>query len=600
MKKNIPSHTAELATMTRAVARHCKSVSQIMYDEYAHLFIGPSVIVPYVYHRAQLKCFGVRAWEKGMLALGYMFAVCRHRFMHDFIDRAVKEGFIQVVILGAGYDTYGLQQGSQLKECTIFEVDHPTTQHRKCSIIKKKDIRVPDNIRYIACDLAGDDLAKALTQTGFKYTRPTCVIAEGLVSYFRYEKIEELLRGICQLAEVVTIAADYRSPKVRHAHRGSIISRWRESFRRANEQYQTFFDSNSAGKTFSQAGFTLINQFGLTELSNGTVVPLTLPDELNAVSEIYTGISDKIKKHRPGTGGQVQEHTLIHDNTSVCAIVNNKRNSYKLKCLCDDLVRSGINVLKTRHAGHAIHLAKEAHRYTTLLAIGGDGTVNEVINGMDLENQTLGVVSAGTVNCLARVWGVKGDKLTWDKISRREIKQVDLLQCILKSASQQTFQRYVLAFLALGHEAQVASLVQRLGKTRLKMYYPVANFLSTFMLPDHRATISINNTSPDLRRITSLLMSNADSSLFSSINRWSQDDGTFEVQIAKRNILTQFFHNVRILIPFDIGTTYQSGVTSCHIILEQPANLTADGELFPDIVELRIKIMPAALRVVIP
>ena len=43
-----------------------------------------------------------------------------------------------------------------------------------------------------------------------------------------------------------------------------------------------------------------------------------------------------------------------------------------------------LNVVQTRYRGHAGHVAEGAARdqYELVLALGGDGTVNEVVNGM--------------------------------------------------------------------------------------------------------------------------------------------------------------------------------------------------------------------------
>jgi len=66
----------------------------------------------------------------------------------------------------------------------------------------------------------------------------------------------------------------------------------------------------------------------------------------------------------------------------------------------------------TEGAGHAIELARAAvsDGYRYLVAVGGDGTVNEVVNGMlrsaDSRNTILGVISTGTGNSFARSAGI--------------------------------------------------------------------------------------------------------------------------------------------------------------------------------------------------
>ena len=58
----------------------------------------------------------------------------------------------------------------------------------------------------------------------------------------------------------------------------------------------------------------------------------------------------------------------------------------------------------TEHAGHARELAAEAALagYTAVLAVGGDGTVNEVVNGLAGSETLMAVLPAGTANVWAR------------------------------------------------------------------------------------------------------------------------------------------------------------------------------------------------------
>ncbi len=59
-----------------------------------------------------------------------------------------------------------------------------------------------------------------------------------------------------------------------------------------------------------------------------------------------------------------------------------------------------VEVLNTEHPNHATDLASLAGD-RLVVAAGGDGTVNEVINGLS-ENATLGILPLGTANVLAR------------------------------------------------------------------------------------------------------------------------------------------------------------------------------------------------------
>lgn len=89
-----------------------------------------------------------------------------------------------------------------------------------------------------------------------------------------------------------------------------------------------------------------------------------------------------------------------------------------------------IDVRWTEHAGHATELAL-AHRrqYDAFIAIGGDGTLNEVMNGLLSEDDhvpLVGVFSGGTANDFAAHTGeAKGLHTLLNAIERGKARSVD-------------------------------------------------------------------------------------------------------------------------------------------------------------------------------
>lgn len=65
-------------------------------------------------------------------------------------------------------------------------------------------------------------------------------------------------------------------------------------------------------------------------------------------------------------------------------------------------------VALTERPGHGTQLAREAVSagYDTVVAAGGDGTVNEVVSGIVGADVPLGIIPIGTVNVLARQFGI--------------------------------------------------------------------------------------------------------------------------------------------------------------------------------------------------
>jgi diacylglycerol kinase (ATP) len=75
------------------------------------------------------------------------------------------------------------------------------------------------------------------------------------------------------------------------------------------------------------------------------------------------------------------------------------------KCLVD--AGASVDVVDTRGKGHAGHLAAKAvlEGYGMVVAAGGDGTVNEVIQALVGTDVIMGVIPSGTVNLWAREVG---------------------------------------------------------------------------------------------------------------------------------------------------------------------------------------------------
>jgi len=78
------------------------------------------------------------------------------------------------------------------------------------------------------------------------------------------------------------------------------------------------------------------------------------------------------------------------------------------RALSSDLV---VDVAETKRRGHAQHLAAGAvhEGYDLVLLLGGDGTLNEVINGVAGTEVPLGVLPGGGTNVFARTHGITKD-----------------------------------------------------------------------------------------------------------------------------------------------------------------------------------------------
>lgn len=86
--------------------------------------------------------------------------------------------------------------------------------------------------------------------------------------------------------------------------------------------------------------------------------------------------------------------------------------------------QSWIDVAYTTSKGHAIDLSASAvaKGYRTVLALGGDGTFNEVINGVGQSDVIVAPIPAGSTNVIARTLGYPNDPVRAIQLMRRDCR----------------------------------------------------------------------------------------------------------------------------------------------------------------------------------
>jgi len=143
-----------------------------------------------------------------------------------------------------------------------------------------------------------------------------------------------------------------------------------------------------------------------------------------------------------------------------------------------------VEVLATRAPGHAAELARTlASRPPDLLAVcGGDGTVNEVANGISDPPFPVAVIPAGTANVLARDLGIPMDPVEAIRVALRgSIRRVDL--CFLQGVVARRF----LLMAGAGFDAYVVARTSSAFKDRVGIaafYQSTLQSLATYRFPE--------------------------------------------------------------------------------------------------------------------
>lgn len=87
-----------------------------------------------------------------------------------------------------------------------------------------------------------------------------------------------------------------------------------------------------------------------------------------------------------------------------------------------------LKIVKTQYAGHASEITKDllSNGYNTIIAAGGDGTLNEIAREMIHHPANLGIMPAGSGNGLARHLGIPNNPFkAWDIIQKNHVVAID-------------------------------------------------------------------------------------------------------------------------------------------------------------------------------
>jgi YegS/Rv2252/BmrU family lipid kinase len=149
-----------------------------------------------------------------------------------------------------------------------------------------------------------------------------------------------------------------------------------------------------------------------------------------------------------------------------CVIFNPAARGDKARRFADQLDQVGAqaHLKRTDSAGHARALAREG--FETIVAAGGDGTINEVLNGIGdepggFEKARLGVLPLGTVNVFAREIGVpRKFESAWEIIMASHEVRIDLPRVEFAGLKGERESRYFAQLAGAGLDARAIELVK--------------------------------------------------------------------------------------------------------------------------------------------
>lgn len=246
--------------------------------------------------------------------------------------------------------------------------------------------------------------------------------------------------------------------------------------------------------------------------------------------------------------------------------------------------------------------------YRTIVVVGGDGALNDVINGImlsdakDKENIALGIIPNGIGNDFAKYWGIDTDyKKAVKCIIAGRRRRIDVGTCQYYDGKGHVT-RYFLNAINIGLGARIVKITDQ-----CKRFWGV-KFLSYFMAfvsliferKLYRMHLKINDEHIRGRIMTVCI---------GSAWGWGQVpsavpyNGWLDVSIIHRPELRQLFAGLWMLIRgrilnHKLVMAYRT--KGVKVLRAQNASVDLDGRILPRHFPLDIRILPEAITLIIP
>ena len=307
---------------------------------------------------------------------------------------------------------------------------------------------------------------------------------------------------------------------------------------------------------------------------------------------------------------QMEHNAIVKPATTAVLIANPTSGSYLLNAyniaLALSMLRQHnwqVELKFTQCSGDARRITQEAveQHIDIVVAIGGDGTINEIIQALAGSETALGVLPAGTVNVWAREIGISLDLISaCETLLNGQIRRIDL---------GKINERYFLLMVGIGIDGEVTHAIEKKPVKRLGIigYLLIAAWMG-IRYQAFRALIEIGKREFKANALQIIV---GNTQLYGGALKYTWrarcDDGLLDLcVIRKQSLLGRIFvlfdfllrrEQRRQWIRYDTANAIKL-YTRKPIAIQvdgEPMGYTSTGEI-----PTTLSIVPQALKVVVP
>lgn len=276
-----------------------------------------------------------------------------------------------------------------------------------------------------------------------------------------------------------------------------------------------------------------------------------------------------------------------------------------------------VTVIETTRQRHATRLAHQLQRegFDVIVPLGGDGTVNEVANGILDSGTAVAPLPGGSTNVFARALGYPNDPTEATAVLLEALAQRSMTGASVGVANGRAFLFHV----GVGFDAAVVERVERRGPLKRYAGHPwfVASAIRTWLSSDRKnISFTVQEDSPDSAQRSVV---RAQMAVALNLNPYTflgnrpldlapevtLDSELSLVTLESVNLLRLIPAAQQALlsgegIPNREGMHHWDSVRSARIVSETPFPYQLDGEPQEPVTELHLEHKPDALRLVVP
>jgi len=263
-------------------------------------------------------------------------------------------------------------------------------------------------------------------------------------------------------------------------------------------------------------------------------------------------------------------------------------------------------IIETSRPGEASEIGRSADS-EVCVAVGGDGTINEVVNGLIGTNRTLGILPSGSGNDFSKSIGVpRSTAAALEIIRAGKSKRIDVgsVACSVDSNSRNQSHRLFVNGVGIGFDAAVAAKTFEIPHFSGTMLYLVAvlKTLGKYRSPLFRISID-GRTKESHNLLVAIGNGSCAGGGFYLTPDAKLDDGQLDVCMIEEMSIARIFQ----LIPRVMrgkhsafkGVEFQRGA-SIKIHGYSPFFVHADGEIVGDgVTNVQVSLVARALPVIV-